>query len=140
MVRDSLIQPLRPGFNFLGPSYPLMLKALDPFYPCLLVLRAIGFFYCSFFFFLYFFFRRLPFSLLFLASRINFMIFQIINNISLCSSFFQEPTILTLINNNIKIHMHCSSIHSENKKYCHHINIIKLNSRINSKFMYFLFF
>ncbi|QHO28011.1 uncharacterized protein DS421_7g212950 [Arachis hypogaea] len=32
-----------------------MLKALDPFYPCLLVLRAIGFFYCSFFFFLFFF-------------------------------------------------------------------------------------
>ena len=79
------------------------------------------------------------FSLLFLASRINFMFFQIINNIFLCSSFFQEPTILTFINNKIK-NMHCSIIHSENKKYCHHINIIKLNSMINSKSMYFLFF
>ena len=120
-----------------------MLKALDPFYPCLLVLRAIGFF-CLLFLFLSifspFFFCKLSFSLLFLASRINFMIFQIINNISLCSSFFQEPTILTFINNKFKRHMHCSSIHSENKKYCHHINIIKLNSRINSKLMYFLFF
>ena len=129
MVRDSLIQPLRPGFYFLGPSYPLMLKALDPFYPCLLVLRAIGFFYCSFFFFLFFFatffFRKLPFSLLFLASRINFMIFQIINNISLCSSSFQEPIFIKF---KVQI-MHCSSIHSENKKYYHHIKIIKLVSR-----------
>ena len=122
-----------------------MLKALDPVYPCLLVLRAIGFFYLLFLFLSFSFnfrnpfFCKLSYSLHFLASRINFMIFQIINNISLCSSFFQEPTILTVINNKIK-NMHCSSIHSKNKKYCHHINIIKLNSMVNSKFMYFLFF
>ena len=114
-----------------------MLKALDPFSPCLLVLRAIGFFCLLFlFFFLFFsplfFSQAFLFSLLFLASRINFMIFQIINNISLCSSFFQEPTILTFINNKIK-NMHCSSIHSENKKCCHHIKIIKLISGMNSK-------
>ena len=77
----------RLGLDFLGPSYPLMLKALDPFYHCLLILRAIGFFYLlfsfSFFFFIFFaiFSQALYFSLLFLASRINFMIFQIINNI-----------------------------------------------------------
>ena len=114
-----------------------MLKALDPFYPCLLVLRAIGFFcllflFLSIFFAIFLFASFSFFSLLFLASRINFMIFQIINNISLCSSFFQEPTILTFINNKIK-NMHCSSIHSENKKYCHHINLIKLIPRMNSK-------
>ena len=103
-------------------------------------LFLLAFSFSFYFFFRHFFFAQaFAFSLLFLASRINFMIFQIINNIFLCSSFFQEPTILTFINNKIKI-MHCSSIHSENKKYCHHINIIKLNSRIISKFMYFLFF
>ena len=103
--------------------------------------ELLAFSACFFFFFIFclFFSQALCFSLLFLASRINFMIFQIINSISLCSSFFQEPTILTLINNKIK-NMHCSSIHSENKKYCHHINIIKLNSLIISKIMYFLFF
>ena len=127
-----------------------MLKALDPFYPCLLVLRAIGFlllpfglksfwlFLLAFFLFFCIFFLQALCSLLFLASRINFMIFQIINNIFLFSLFFQEPTILTFMNNNIN-NMHCSSIHSENKKYCHHIKIIKLVSRMNSKFMYLFF-
>ena len=64
-------------------------------------------------------------SLLFLVSRIIFMIFQIINDIFPFPSFFQEPKILTFINNKFK-NMHCSSIHSENKKCCHHIKIIKL--------------
>ena len=88
----------------------------------------------SFFFFIFcYFFRKLyVFHCFFYYSRINFMIFQIINNISLFSLFFQEPTILTFINNKIK-NMHCLSIHSENKKYCHHIKIIKLISRMNSK-------
>ena len=40
--------------------------------------------------------------LLFLASRINLMIFQILNNISPFPSFFQEPTILTFLKQQIQ--------------------------------------
>ena len=66
----------------------------------------------SFFFFATFFRKLFSFSLLFLASRIIFMIFQILSNMSPFSSFFQEPTFM---NHKFKRHMHCLSIHSENK-------------------------
>ncbi|QHO57942.1 uncharacterized protein DS421_3g86600 [Arachis hypogaea] len=44
-----------------------MLKALDPCYPCLLVLRAIGFFCLLFLSILYFFFRHFFFFFFFTA-------------------------------------------------------------------------
>ena len=108
----------------LGPPIHWCSKPWDPFYyPCLLVLRVIGFLllplgFKSFWLFLlafsfsFYFFRLFFFSLLFLASRIIFMIFQILSNMSPFSSFFQEPTFM---NHKFKRHMHCLSIHSENK-------------------------
>ena len=104
-------------FILFGPPIHWYSKPWDPFYLPLpfgfkgywLFLLAFSF---SFYFFSQFFLFSIFFSLLFLASRIIFMIFQILNNMSPFSSFFQEPTFM---NHKFKIHMHCLSIHSENK-------------------------
>ena len=82
-----------------------MLKALDPFYYlCLLVLRAIGFLLLPFglksfwLFLLAFSFSCSLFFLhilLFLALRINLMIFQILNNSSLFPHSFKSQQFLT---------------------------------------------